>query len=396
MVGIMAGCKGLGEVEGLTQEMSVPMRRMLGINRRVPDTTLRTTLTKLAPNELRASLRAQTKAAYRRKALAPIGLPFGVVAIDGKTTALPDWDKNRTKQKDWSPWNARYAQRQTQKKSGTSCRLVRTQTCSLVSSASKICIDAVPIPARTNEMGHFQTVLKGLVSAYGRGGMFQAVSTDAGYCSEANGRAVVETHKLHYLFRLKAAQPTLLAEAKRLLCRLRREDAKTVDVVGKTTVTRRLFRTSEMAGFLNWSHLQTAIRIRSETHDIETGELLEAEDHYAISSLPSEALSYEQWLLFFRMHWGVENQCHNTWDTAFREDDKPWIKTSPKGMVAVLLLRRIAYNMLALFRSVTQRSEEKRQTPWKTVIRWVYNALIAATTADIDGLRIRKAATAGT
>jgi hypothetical protein len=398
VVGIMAGCKGLAEVEALTAEMSPPMRGMLGIKRRVPDTTLRTILTRLDPKDLRSCLHIQTRLAHRRKALAPVGLPFGVVAIDGKTTALLDWDRARAQRKGWSRWNALYAQRQAQEKTGTSCRLVRTMTCSLVSAAAKACIDAVPIPARTNEMGHFQSVLSGLVRNYRRSGLFQVVSTDAGSCSEANGRAVVETHKLHYLFRLKADQPTLLAEAKRLLGRLRPEEAeaKTVDVVGRTTVTRHLHRSSEMAGYLAWDHLQTAIRIRSEKHDIETGELLEAEDHYAISSLPSETLSAAQWLLLFRLHWGVENQCHNTWDTAFQEDNKPWIETDPKGMVVVLLLRRIAYNMMALFRSVTQRSEEKRRTPWKTLIRWTYNALVAATAVDIEGLRVREAATAGT
>lgn len=189
----------------------------------------------------------------------------------------------------------------------------------------------------------------------------------------------------------------MLDEAQRLLggLRARQAVAETVDVVGNTTQTRRLYITDEMAGFLDWDHLQTTIRIRKEKHDIETGKLLEKEDHYALSSLAIDALSPAQWLYAFRIHWGVENQCHNTWDTAFKEDDNPWIETDPKGMVAVLVLRRLAYNVLALFRAVTQRSEERRQTPWKTVIRWVYNMLIAAQAAEIEGLRSRQVATAG-
>ncbi len=108
-----------------------------------------------------------------------------------------------------------------------------------------------------------------------------------------------------------------------------------------------------------------------------------------------DVLSHDQWLGAFRAHWGVENQCHNTWDTAFAEDDQPWIKTDPKGMVAVLVLRRIAYNVLALFRVVTQRSQDYRQTPWMTLIRWVYNMLIAAQPNHLEGLRDRKMALAG-
>ena len=47
-------------------------------------------------------------------------------------------------------------------------------------------------------------------------------------------------------------------------------------------------------------------------------------------------------------------------------------------MVAVLLLRRMAYTLLALFRSVTLRSEESRGMRWKDLLAWVRDALIAA------------------
>lgn len=390
VVGLVAGRKSTAETEALTDEMSVPMRRMLGIPRRVPDTTMRQTLIRIEPDELRARLHAQTKAAHRRKALRPMGLPFGHVAVDGRTTTLPDvTEENAAKESDVA-WAERYAQRS----SGSRKRLMRTVTCSLVSGRAKPCIDAVPIPAVTNEMGHFATVVRGLAATYGRSDLFKLVSADAGNCSEANGRLVVNELKLHYLFRLKADQPTLLAEARRLLGRLGPEQAlaKTVDVVGSTTETRWLYLTDELAGYLDWEHLQTVVRIHKEKHDIETGKLLEQKDHYAISSLPIDALSADQWLHAFRSHWGVENQCHHTWDTAFKEDDKPWIETDPRGMFVVLLLRRLAYNMLALYRSVTQRSDERRQTPWKTVQRWVYNTLIKAQADDIAGLRTRKVA----
>ena len=41
LVGMVAGCKSLAETEALTAELSVGMRRLLGLPRRVPDTTLR-------------------------------------------------------------------------------------------------------------------------------------------------------------------------------------------------------------------------------------------------------------------------------------------------------------------------------------------------------------------
>ncbi len=393
IVGVIAGCKNLEETEALTDEMSVPIRRMLHIPRRVPDTTMRQTLIRIEPDALRACLHAQTKAAHRRKALAPIGLPFGQVAVDGKTTALPDVAEKDAAKKSDGAWAESYAQRS----SASPKRLIRTMTCALVSARAKPCIDAVPIPAATNEMGHFETVVRGLVDVYGRSQLFSLISADAGNCSEKNARLVAVELDQHYLFRLKADQPTLLAEAKRLLGRLRPKQAvtETVDILGKHQVTRRLYITDEMAGFLNWDHLQTTIRIRKETHDIDTGKRLKAEDHYAISSLATDALSADQWLYAFRAHWGVENACHFVWDTAFSEDDKPWIETDPKGMVAIMLLRRLAYNIMAYYRSVTQRSDDKRRTPWKTMIRQFHNTLIKADAADLAGFRQRKQVTSG-
>jgi len=59
-----------------------------------------------------------------------------------------------------------------------------------------------------------------------------------------------------------------------------------------------------------------------------------------------------------------------------------------------MLLRRLAHNLLALFRSVPPRSDETRQMPWKDLIRKVCHTLIAATDADIEALRPRMVLTA--
>jgi len=381
LVAMAAGVKSFAETEKLTEEMSPAMRKKLGIKRRIPDTTMRNTAVEVSPNELRKAMRRQTKAAHKRKALMPDGFPFGVVAVDGKYTAIYSWD-------------GRYSQHQSGADGISDYGLVRTINCSLVSSRAKVCIDSSPIPSRTNEMGQFKPVINALVGAYKRTKMFAMVSADAGSCSEENGRHV-RSKDLHYIFGLKGSQPTLQLEARSHLARRtpERADAVTVDIRGNQEVTRRLYMTSEMAGFLDWTHLRTTLRVESEVVDIKTGEVVEQKEEdvnrYFISSLEGDRLTADQWLKLVRMHWGVENNCHNTWDTAFEEDTRTWITTSPKGAMNVMLLRRIAYNMLVLFRSVTQRSEENRGTPWKDILRWVYNTLIAADDADLAGLRQR-------
>jgi hypothetical protein len=100
------------------------------------------------------------------------------------------------------------------------------------------------------------------------------------------------------------------------------------------------------------------LRVQSLTHHNTTGELLTRLNRYFVCSLPIDALTGQQWLLAVRRHFTVENDCHNTWDKILREDDHPWIVAGDgacQGTVNVMLLRRIAYNLLALFRSVTQR-----------------------------------------
>jgi hypothetical protein len=216
------------------------------------------------------------------------------------------------------------------------------------------------------------------------------ISYDAGACSEHNARVVRELG-LHYLLGLKGPQPTLLTEAQRLLAALpwHRADASSQDIIGGPhTVLRHVYLTEEMAGFGDWEHLRTVLRVESETCDAR-GRRIAHENRYFVTSLPASRLSAAQWLLLVRLHWGVENNCHHTLDDAFEEDKRPWIKSHPRGMLVVALLRRIAYNLLTLSRSVTQRSDERRAAPWRDLLRWFYNAIISATDADLSALRSR-------
>jgi hypothetical protein len=376
LVAMVAGCKSLALAEALTAEMSMPLRKRLGIVRRIADTTLRDVLCGLDPAELRGPLHALVRAAHRRKALEPDKLPFGVAALDGKSTAVPSCDDE-------------YAQRQSQDQGGLT-GVVRTTTCTLISSPAMPCIDAIPIPAATNEMGHFEASVRSLAQAYNGIDLFTMITYDAGACSEHNARVVRELG-LHYLLGLKSSQPTLLTEAQRLLAALpwRRADASSEDVIGGPhTVVRHVYVTEQMAGFGDWEHLRTVLRVESETFD-SNGQRLSHENRYFVSSLPAIRLTAAHWLLVVRLHWGVENNCHHTLDDAFEEDDRPWIKSDPRGMLVVALLRRMAYNLVTLFRSVTQRSDERRATPWRDLLRWFYNAIISATDADLHALRPR-------
>jgi len=378
----MAGCRCLREVEELTEELSPALRLKLGFNRRQPDTTLRDALCALSVDELRACLHRLARAAWRRKALQPVDLPFGVLALDGKGTALPCWDDE-------------YVQR-VQPENALPYGLARTVTCTLVSAAGRPCVDAIPIPAATNEMGHFRAAFDSVLETYGS--LFRVVSYDAGALSQENAQHVVANGK-DYLLALKGEQRTMFKLASELLDP-NEAVAQTVDVLDNhTTVTRRLVLLTVNQHWSYgdgkgpeesvWQHARTFLRVESVlTRD---GVATRREARLFVSSLDEKALSPPQWLRLVRGHWGVESS-HNTLDTAFAEDDRPWIVADGNGMLVALVLRRIAYTLLALFRSVSLRSDQKGEIAWARLMRWVRDTAIAATAAHLAAIRSRASA----
>jgi hypothetical protein len=384
LLGLMAGCRSLAESETLTATLAPALRRRLGLPRRLADTTARDALCRVSIDGLRAALHRAVRAAWRRKALVPVGLPFGVVALDGKVTAVPAINDPLV---------------QTQHPEiGLPYGLIRTVTAALVSARGRPCIDAIPIPPETNEVGFFQAAFRELLAVHGA--LFDLVSYDAGGFSRANADAVVAAGK-HYLFALKDEQ--------RAMCRLAGELLATEPVVehtvdrlrGGVVVTRslRLLRADPSWSYgdgkspeeSTWPHARTFLSVESIT--TRDGEVIARDDRMYVASLDPSALTPKQWLLLVRRHWGVENQCHHTLDTAFAEDTRPWIEADPHGMLAVLILRRVALTLLALYRAVTLRStrskKRRRATPWKTLLQALRDTLVAATEQHLAGLRLR-------
>jgi hypothetical protein len=375
LLGLMAGCKNLAEVEVLTDELSPVVRRRLKIPRRIPDTTMRDLVTCIEPEDICQLIRVTGQTAKRRKATEPIGLPLDVAALDGKATAVEELDNQ-------------YAQTHRDQGGLGACGLVRTITCTLVSCAARVLMEVVPMGSKGNEVGFFKTAYQRLLKNHCKS--FDVVTYDAGAYSAANAKLVVESGK-HYLFGLKDKRKHMRQKAERVLGKSTNVQASTEDVLSKkdnVRVVRRLFLAEAPKGYQSIKSVRTILRVQSHKVD-GAGNILVGEDRYFISSLPYNRLSPNEWLELVRRHWAVET-CHNILDVAFQEDDWPWITHSAQGMLVVLLLRRLAFNLLTLFRSATQRSDEKRRTPWKTLFRWIAKALEQATEAQVQGLRIRE------
>ncbi len=372
LTGVISGCKGLGQVERLTGEFTAPVRHLLGVMRRVPDTTMRDLLLKLDVEQPRAALHRLVRRARARGALPLDGLPWGVLSMDGKVVATNTWDGE-----------GRIAQVQ-HRADATAFGLVRTVTSCLVSSAARPCVDMHIIPPERNEGSVFGDAFRRLVSAYGD--LFRVIIYDSAANSRANAQLVLD-HDRDYIFSVKAEQPSLLAECERHLGRKRATTAlhTTTNVNGGKVVTRTVWVAHLVAPYLDYPGLRSAIRIRTETVDKTTGKT-SCDDRYYASSLANDALTGPQWVTVIRRRWAVENECHNTFDRILREDDRPWVR-APEAMVNVMLLRRIAYTILALHR--VQRTTPTGDRPsWTGLLHSFYVALITATATTIAGLRL--------
>ena len=72
----------------------------------------------------------------------------------------------------------------------------------------------------------------------------------------------------------------------------------------------------------------------------------------------------------------------------FEEDEHPWIESNAHETLALVVLRRVAYTLLTLFRSVTQPSDENRLRPWKVLLEHMFLAMLRSMLEDIRLLQV--------
>lgn len=351
--GALLQCASLAELERLSES----------IGERLPDSTLAYTLERINPAPIRKVLRDGVRSMLRSKTLTPKTLPFGVIAIDGKTSWVGGHQGDREAQKQDGRYNLRWM------------RAV------LTSAPSRPCIDQDVIPAATNEMGYFATFWDAMMRAYSRTNLFRLVTLDAGYSSKENAR-IIDDSGVGYVLRIKGEQPTLLQELKRVLTPTRAPDATSKWESNKgRQEQRRLFRSNEVADYDGWTHLrqgwlvQTVVRHKNMCEEVVM-------ERYFISNMLWNSLNPAQILLVVRGHWAIENDCNWTMDVVWKEDTTAWAtnaKENPRHQPLRTLswLRLLAYNVLGWLRSVRLRSRPK----WSALRLVLYRLLCPLPTA---------------
>ncbi|HTN81527.1 MAG TPA: ISAs1 family transposase [Acidimicrobiales bacterium] len=347
LFGLITNRRSLRGVEELTEWEGRWVRATIA--GRTPDTTLYDLLSGLGPDGLREQLHAQGYALWRAKALEPIGLSCTVAAIDGKTLLSGTGDVGP------DPQICQVAHPENRP---AYWQLRAVRSC-VISAAGCPVIDQLAIPAQTNEMGIFATVFASLEAAYGV--LIEVYSMDSGYCSLENATRVAEANK-GYIFVVKQNQPELFAEAERLLGGTRSPEYSTEwePYQGKQ-VRYHLLRSSDMAGYLTWTHLEQVWRVDREVR--VGGGPSSIERRYLLTNTHRGRLTARHTLEVVRRHWMIENSANWTTDVIWDEDTKAWC-TKGHAIEVLGLLRLMAYNLVSHLRSRYLRAGDRKR-PWR-------------------------------
>ena len=371
LLGLLTNQPTLRDVEDFVPGLGPWARKLVG--NPASDTCLDTELRRMDYKGLHNCLVLQVRSSFRSKMLGPVGLPCGVVTVDGKNLATLKHNANRTGHRRTTDDKRWRAKRPKGSKAGKPYWLMLALRATLTSAEDKPCIYQWRIPPGKGESTQFPGLVDALHGAYGRSGMFGIIDGDSAFTSLGNANHV-EGLGYGYVFALKGDQPELFAEAKALLLpRAGSEDPEAEtpwELRNGDWIQRRLWRTGEMKGIENsvgqWHHLRQTWLVRQVTRKPDG--TTEEEDRFFITSVLWNQLKPEQILRLVRNHWGIENDTYNSLDLQWREDHGPWC-TKGVSVWALGVLRLMAYNVAQLLR----KRRLRRKHPdgrWRDPVRW--------------------------
>lgn len=170
------------------------------------------------------------------------------------------------------------------------------------------------------------------------------VTFDALHSQAAHARFLVEDKQAHYIAVIKANQPLLHQQLKKLPWR-------DVPLLGKTRATAhgrdeiRRVKTCTATRGLAFPHAVQAVQIVRRRRIVTTGKVA-LERVYAVTDLTADQADAPEIAHRVREHWGIENKIHHVRDTSWAEDaSRVRTGTSPRAMAG---LRNLALGALRL------------------------------------------------
>ena len=345
---LAGGCGNLRELEFLTANRG----------ERLPDTTAWDLLVQLQPKTLNQVIAQGVKQASRSHELDHAELPVRLTVIDGKSILIRKYRVNK--------YSKNRSQRGCKKYVTTALRAFHA------SSSLKLLMGQQLVRRRTNESGTFASFLDELSELYGRTGLLEVLSLDAGFTSKKNAQCVL-AKGLHYIMALKDERVRKATKVAKEILSAKKPVCTEEEVVNGQKITRSLYRCSvpELNG---WEGARELWRVAKEVVVLRTGKT-QQEDRYYISSLPPSKLTNKQVLKTIRLHWSIENNANWVMDTAWKEDNSPWCA---KAAEVVSLLRIIAFNAVSRLKYRRFRRARLYNYTWKQVIEIVRTTLFPA------------------
>lgn len=345
MAGALSGCKTLREVETLSEVYA----------NRISDTTLHDMMVQVDPEGLRSELAKGVKQALREHELAKEEFPMHITAIDGKYNFSTSKAVSRFSEPVGGCGN-------NEKYRHMALRAM------LVSSETKLYLGQYEIESKGSETAELVGFIDQLQKHYGRTGLLEVISVDAGMVSKKNAQALVD-RQLHYIMAIKGCQKKLFAMAKDIF-REASTDCVTTEVYNGNQVTRMLTRALSPV-IKSWEHIQEFWRIQTIT-TAPDGTIVSDEVRYYVTSIPSTRLVDKQVLQAIRMHWGIENNANWCFDVLWQEDSSPW---TSRAMILVAHLRMMAYNIIQRLKTRRLKAQYNRSLGWKDLFRFFEHAL---------------------
>jgi predicted transposase YbfD/YdcC len=167
------------------------------------------------------------------------------------------------------------------------------------------------------------------------------VTTDALQTHPQAAEFLVTSKQAHYLFVVKANQPTLLDRCQRLPWHRVPESDRTRDR-GHGRIELRTLKVVSVNGF-GFPHAAQVIQVTRKTRDLDTTRR-RAVTVYAITSLPFQLARPARLGDLLRGHWAIE-ALHHVRDTTFAEDDSQVRTGAAPNTMAVL--RNLAIGVLS-------------------------------------------------
>ena len=394
---VASGASSLRAIETRSEQLRAIVREPLGLpDERVADNSLGAVLRAVSPSDLRRCLHQQVKAEARRGNLEPTLLACGlsVAAADGKAlstlrwrdlqqaarTVLAQTNDTRAEDPDWMPdvddvravFGSRFPEVQLVQPEGQSMHgVLRMHRVTLVSSDAAVCIDQRPIEGATNEVGAMPSLLRDLFAAYGRTGLVDVITADAGNTSLAVARQIVE-HGSDYFLSIKSPNGAPHEEALRVLGAA---DDRTVvmnhsEERSGQTVAYRVWTHALPQGHLGWTHARQLVRVERVTVDA-AGEC-KTGNRYFVTSLDAGILTPADVLTLVRLHWRCENEGHWTSDAILGEDARrQTLARHPHAMVNASWLRMIAQNIVAVLRALSRMGRRLEKPRWASVLEHI-------------------------